>query len=160
MEFNKTQLGELIKLSEFAQKQSLEDIVNEIEDKIKSDFNGYYKRVNDLAIVKPTKRKFSETVFEEHHYQMLRILSQELERKQSVLIAFGFSFKDEHICSIVRRSLVNPNLLMYIVCFDDDAVDLFSDIFRDYQNVVLLSNGTCNKGRGDFTFLNSLLGGM
>ncbi|HID5953745.1 TPA: SIR2 family protein, partial [Escherichia coli] len=66
------------------------------------EFKSYY---NSLAIVNPTKEKFSETVFQQHYYQSLRLLSYELEKPQTVLICFGFSFQDEHILEIIKRSL-------------------------------------------------------
>ena len=53
------------------------------------------------------------------------MLSFELEKRDSVLIVFGFSFADEHILEIVRRSLVNPYLKMYVICYDENSkVDL------------------------------------
>lgn len=70
-----------------------------------------------LAIVNPTKAKFEETVFQQHYYQSLRLLSYELEKPQTVLICFGFSFKDEHIREIILRSLSNPSLIIYIFCY-------------------------------------------
>lgn len=70
-----------------------------------------------LAIVNPTKAKFEETVFQQHYYQSLRLLSYELEKPQTILICFGFSFKDEHIREIIQRSLSNPSLIIYIFCY-------------------------------------------
>lgn len=69
---------------------------------------------NALPIVNPTKWKFHETVFEEHYYQMLRMLSYELEKPNAVLITFGFSFADEHILTIIKRALANPTLMVYL----------------------------------------------
>lgn len=80
------------------------------------DFFEEYKK---LPIVNPTKWKFHETVFEEHYYQMLRYMSYELEKENSVLIVFGFSFADEHILNIIKRSLSNPKLEVYICCFTE-----------------------------------------
>ena len=95
---------------------------------------------------------------EEHYYQMLRIFSQELERKQSVLIVFGFSFADEHIQSILKRSLSNPNLLVYIFCFNESDLDKFSKMFVNYKNIQLIYRK--DKASGDFTFFNTMLGGI
>ncbi len=89
---------------------------------------------------------------------MLRLLSQELERKQSVLITFGFSFNDEHIRSIIKRSLANPNLLVYIFCFDITDVQMFEEMFREYKNIILVARK--DNGQGDFTFFNTMLGGL
>ena len=77
----------------------------------------FISQYHKLPIVNPTKWKFHETVFEEHYYQMLRYMSYELEKENSVLIVFGFSFSDEHILNIIKRSLANPFLKVFICCF-------------------------------------------
>lgn len=88
-----------------------------------------------MPIVNPTKWKFHETVFEEAYYQILRHLSYELERPQSVLIAFGYSFADEHILSLVQRALSNPSLTMYVVCYSESTKDWMQNLFGQYPNV-------------------------
>ncbi|HAO5765769.1 TPA: hypothetical protein IP924_001455, partial [Listeria monocytogenes] len=94
---------------------SINMLSEEINEQALLDFYAEYKK---LAIINPTKYKFSQTVFEQHYYQMLRFLSYELERKNTILIVVGFSFADEHIKEIVGRSLSNPYLKIYIVCYD------------------------------------------
>ncbi|MGX1087696.1 SIR2 family protein [Pseudomonas sp. AP3_22 TE3818] len=79
--------------------------------------DNFWKAYNKLPIVNPTKWKFHETVFEEHYYQMLRLLSYELEKPNSILIVFGFSFADEHILKLIQRSLANPQLQTFICCY-------------------------------------------
>ncbi|MGG4677487.1 SIR2 family protein [Providencia huashanensis] len=96
------------------------------------DFWSAYKK---MPIVNPTKWKFHETVFEEAYYQILRHLSYELERPQSVLIAFGFSFADEHILHLVQRALSNPSLTLYIVCYSDSTKKWMEELFGQYPNV-------------------------
>lgn len=58
--------------------EMIENIEKEVEDK----FSNSFSRLSKIAIVKPTKFKFSETVFQEHYYQMLRVYSQELEKSK------------------------------------------------------------------------------
>ena len=120
----------------------------ELSDKEKSDFWNAYKQ---LPIVNPTKWKFHETVFEEHYYQMLRLLSYELEKPNAVLVTFGFSFADEHILNLVQRSLSNPTLQVFICCFDQAEVSRMKLNFATYKNVqcVALSDGVL-----DFTAFN------
>ena len=72
----------------------------------------FWEKYKQAPIVNPTKWKFHETVYEEHYYQMLRLMSYELEKTNAVLITFGFSFADEHILNLVMRSLSNPGLDM------------------------------------------------
>ncbi len=101
-------------------------------DATSKDFIAEY---NKLPIVNPTKWKFHETVFEEHYYQMLRALSYELEKPNSVLICFGFSFADEHILNLLKRSLSNPQLQLYICCFKSDIVSAMEKKFSGHNNV-------------------------
>ncbi|WP_233960251.1 SIR2 family protein [Pectobacterium versatile] len=97
--------------------------------------NEFWQDYNKIPIVNPTKWKFHETVFEETYYQILRYLSYELERPNSALITFGFSFADEHILSLVQRSLSNPSLIVYISCFNDTELDWMKEKFKEYHNV-------------------------
>jgi hypothetical protein len=105
-----------------------------------------------LPIVNPTKWKFHETVFEEHYYHMLRMLSYELEKPNAVLITFGFSFADEHILSLVKRSLSNSSLQVFVCCFDEATADAMSNEFRLNRNVTCVKAVT---GNLDFTTFNT-----
>jgi hypothetical protein len=95
----------------------------------------FWEDYDAIPIVNPTKWKFHETVFEEAYYQILRHLSFELERPNSALITFGFSFADEHILHLVQRSLSNPSLTVYISCFNDDEKREMGEKFKGYNNV-------------------------
>lgn len=114
----------------------------------------FWSAYRQLPIVNPTKWKFHETVFEEHYYQMLRMLSFELEREQAVLITFGFSFADEHILNLVKRSLSNPQLMVFVTCFNEAEYVRLSAVFADYANVHCL---TTTDGTLDFAAFNALL---
>lgn len=132
----------LEKLSEFSNllkdKDGLvEDIPNfEISQEEQDCF---WKKYSTLPIVNPTKWKFHETVFEEHYYQMLRLLSYELEKPNAVFITFGFSFADEHILNLVKRSLSNPSLQVFICCFHQPEHESMKRLFDIYKNVELIS---------------------
>ena len=127
----------------------------------------FYKLINEIAIVKPSKDKFSETVFEEHYYQSLRIFTQELERNQSVLIVFGFSFQDEHILSLTKRSLNNPGLMIFLFVYDQDNIGQYQEKFSYFKNIRFICNNyeintyetdtKSAKGKCDFKFFNSCL---
>jgi SIR2-like domain len=95
----------------------------------------FWQSYEQLPIINPTKRKFYETVFEEHYYQMLRLLSYELEKPNSVLITFGFSFSDEHILNLVKRSLSNPTVMVYVCCFNDEEHQRQKSNFQAFPNV-------------------------
>ncbi|QKI89628.1 hypothetical protein [Thiomicrorhabdus xiamenensis] len=103
------------------------------------EIESFWNSYNQLPIVNPTKWKFHETVFEEHYYQMLRLLSYQLEEANSVLISFAFSFADEHILNLVKRSLSNPKLKVYICCFNDQEKAVMHERFKGYRNVELIA---------------------
>ncbi|EKA7371672.1 hypothetical protein OL330_000861 [Vibrio parahaemolyticus] len=111
--------------------------------KFGAKFNGiaskFWKTYDELPIVNPTKWKFHETVFDEHYYQMLRLMSYELEKQDSTLVVFGFSFADEHITNLIKRSLGNKSLTMYICCFDAATVQSMTDLFEDFNNVKIVT---------------------
>lgn len=101
--------------------------------------DNFWLAYNKLPIVNPTKWKFYETVFEEHYYQMLRLLSYELEKPNSMLITFGFSFADEHILKLVQRSLSNPTLQTYICCFSQRGAAELAKKFKTWKNVKIIA---------------------
>lgn len=110
------------------------DITDEDAELLDAFWDDYKK----IPIVNPTKWKFNETVLEQHYYQMLRLLSYELEKKNVYLIVFGFSFKDEHIYDLVSRSLLNPDLTVIIFCFNQADVEDMTGKFGGYKNVFLV----------------------
>lgn len=102
------------------------------------EISGFWDSYNALPIVNPTKWKFHETVFEEHYYQMLRLLSYELEKPNSILITFGFSFADEHILKLVQRSLTNPTLKAYVCCYSASSAKKLAGNFKAWTNVDII----------------------
>jgi hypothetical protein len=134
-------------------KKSLDDLIvfEAATDLTKLRSDQFWQDYNKMPIVNPTKWKFHETVFEEAYYQILRHLSYELERPQSVLIAFGFSFADEHILSLVQRALSNPSLTMYVVCYNKLTKDRMEQLFKEYSNVKYIYSDAKNL---DFDLFN------
>ena len=122
----------------------------------KDEYDAFYENYRVLSIINPDKWKFHETVFERHYYQQLRNLSYELEREQTVLIVFGFSFADEHIKDIVKVSLSNPTLKVFVISYKYEDIDKYKQMFSSSQVEYL----PINKGEvGDFDYLNSLIVG-
>ncbi|MBD8221212.1 MULTISPECIES: SIR2 family protein [Pantoea] len=118
----------------------------------KEQMDTFWDEYNKLPIVNPTKWKFYETVFEEHYYQMLRLLSYELEKPNSILITFGFSFADEHILRLIQRSLSNPQLHTFICCYSDDSANSIREEFKLWKNVQVI--GPPEGMKLDFTNFN------
>ncbi|WP_342619572.1 hypothetical protein [Rhodoferax sp. GW822-FHT02A01] len=115
----------------------------------------FWTEYNKLPIVNPTKWKFHETVFEEHYYQMLRFLSYELEKPNSILITFGFSFADEHIRKLVQRSLSNPQLQTFICCYSQSGAESMREEFKLWKNVIVI--GPPDGEKLDFTNFNKYI---
>ncbi|WP_333918718.1 SIR2 family protein [Vibrio crassostreae] len=140
-EFFDSVKGELEELEAIlTNKEATRDAFNAITfngafSDIEKIFWATYKK---LPIVNPTKWKFHETVFDEHYYQMLRLMSYELEKQDSALIVFGFSFADEHITNLIKRSLGNKSLTMYLCCFDAFTVGAMEELFGSFNNVKLI----------------------
>lgn len=103
------------------------------------EMDSFWANYKSIPIVNPTKWKFNETVYEEQYYQMLRMLSYELEKPNAVLICFGFSFADEHILNLLKRSLSNPHLQVYICCYSEQTRSKLEYQFRGCRNVKLIS---------------------
>ncbi|HDS4827723.1 SIR2 family protein [Citrobacter koseri] len=135
----------------------LDDKANKSEDIPELSFSKeqmdiFWGEYNKLPIVNPTKWKFHETVFEEHYYQMLRLLSYELEKPNAILITFGFSFADEHILRLIQRSLSNPQLHTFICCYSGDSVKSMREEFKLWKNVQVI--GPPEDVKMDFTNFN------
>jgi hypothetical protein len=122
-------------------------VIDLTDDEVES----FWAKYDKLPIVNPTKWKFHETVFEEHYYQMLRLLSYELEKPNAILITFGFSFADEHILKLVQRSLSNPSLQVFICCYSKESCASMREEFNAFPNVECIS---VEGGKLDFTAFN------
>jgi hypothetical protein len=118
------------KLNEKVINEEIIDLINSLSEHIQKQIFQIVRELQNLEIVFPTKKKFQTTLIEEQFFNMLRFLSYELEKDQSVLICFGFSFYDEHITDIVQRSLNNPNLIIIIMCYStgskEDIISRFN----------------------------------
>jgi hypothetical protein len=101
------------------------------------DFGKYYE--SELAIINPTKKKLNTTVLDVNYYDQLRMYCNELEKNNTILIAFGFSFNDEHIRQMTLRSLKgNPTLNLIIFSYDADATEAYASHFQFCENVTII----------------------
>lgn len=100
------------------------------------DFNTYY---SSLAIINPTKDKLKQTVLNVNYYDQLRMYCNELEKSNTILLSFGFSFADEHILQMTQRALKgNPTFSLIIFSFNEESTQKYEELFGDYSNVILL----------------------
>ena len=157
-------------LYEIDEKQiSMEEKCREVNSRLgaiidnaisKEKLDKFYQEYKNLLIINPDKNKFYHTVYEQHYYQMIRNFSYEIEKENTILFAFGFSFNDEHILDIFRRSIINPKSKIYIVPFNENAFNRISEKLNGYKNIEYvptieqLQNGV----NGNYDFFNKFLG--
>ena len=103
-----------------------------VKEKDYSDFLDYYKM--SFLIVNPTKEKFGDTLLNKNYYELLRIFSNELEKENALLVANGFSFRDEHILDLVKRSIVNPSLKILIFVYNESTIGDLQRLFGTPKN--------------------------
>lgn len=89
---------------------------------------------NSILIVNPTKEKFSDTLLNKNYYELLRIFSNELEKENSLLVVNGFSFRDEHILDLVKRSMINPSLKVIIFCYEEKSITEYQRLLEQPKN--------------------------
>lgn len=120
---------------EEAQEQIKSFLSNNSLDHPMDQFHDFLNKYhNSFLIINPTKEKFSDTLLNKNYYELLRIFSNELEKENTLLVVFGFSFRDEHILDIVKRSMVNPSLKILIFTYKADQIDSYEDLFQTPKN--------------------------
>jgi len=91
------------------------------------------------AVVLPQTTKFRTTLMERNYYELLRIYANELDRENALLVAFGFSFGDDHIFDITRKALKNPTLKLVVFAFNEADRDTFAVKFEGHNNVDIVA---------------------
>ena len=114
--------------------------------------------LDDYAVVLPQSRKFRTTMMERNYYELLRIFANALDRENSLLLAFGFSFGDEHIRDIVKRALQNPTLRLLVFAYSSDAAEHLAEMFGLFNNAEIIAPAT-GETLG-FVEFNALLRGV
>lgn len=136
------------------------NIVYQIDNRVPRPPGSNVDILNDYidthALILPRKHKFAETVLQQTYYDLLRLYANELDKENTTLLVFGFSFADEHIVEITKRSLKNPTLKILIFAYDDTAKESFQVLFDQYHNVDVITTGTDEPL--DFIKLNELIG--
>lgn len=157
---NRLETLQATSLDEYVEELNEKNIANDGGELSNDLLQNFYERYRQIPIVSPNKGKFEETVFNQYYYQFLRAFSYELEKKQTTLIVFGFSFADEHIRSIVKRSLLNPELQVIIISFSQKSYKTMKSYFEGYNNVQFFPDFdvAMKSIRGDFDYLLKLLG--
>ncbi len=98
------------------------------------------QKFNDsFSLILPKQDKFRETIMDRTYYDLLRIFANELDKENTVLVSFGFSFLDEHIRDVTVRALKNPTLKLIAFAFDNDSVASLEEVFSGYSNVDIIA---------------------
>jgi hypothetical protein len=96
------------------------------------EVSAFVAKYDQLQIVNPEKTKFATTVLNETYYELIRRFANALERENSVLLVHGFSFRDEHLRSLVlRAAAANPTLQVIVFCYTRSAEDGYRDLMPD-----------------------------
>ena len=99
----------------------------------------FIEAYNKILMITPTKQKFETTTLDVTFYELLRMYSNYLERENSALFVFGFSFADEHIREITKRvAASNPTLLILIFAFDKEAKGNIAKEIHETQNIKII----------------------
>ncbi|MEQ8927490.1 MAG: SIR2 family protein, partial [Fulvivirga sp.] len=122
---------------------NLVEINKKLDDsgvKKKDIHESFLAAYNKLVMINPTKDKFATTTQNLLFYELLRMYSNHLERENSVLFVFGFSFADEHVREITKRvALSNPTLLIIIFAFDQQAKRSIQGLVVQKSNILVLA---------------------
>jgi len=108
---------------------------------------------NLFSLILPKKDKFKETLLNQVYYDMLRVYANELDKENTLLVADGFSFDDEHIFEITKRALKNPTLKLIIFCWSKRPRK-YKKKFAGFNNVEIVYSESENI---DFDKFNEIL---
>lgn len=137
IEYKKTIKGEDVWLSYTIDELEAQILKNKI---VKAkEHNEFLEAYDKLIMINPTKEKFETTTRKLTFYELLRMYSNNLEKENSVLFVFGFSFADEHIREITLRvAKANPTLLIVIFAFNKAAKEDIEKEISERNNVIYI----------------------
>lgn len=133
--------------------QSLDYLAKAEGLKDKTEADKITEFIEFFSLVLPKKDKFKETILNQTYYDLLRIYSNELDKENTLLIAEGFSFADEHILDLTKRALKNPTLKLIVFCYETSPVE-YQNKFAPFNNVDIVYS---EKESIDFATFNSIL---
>lgn len=109
-------------------------------------------------LILPNVRKFHATLMDRVYYDLLRMFSKAMDQENALLIAFGFSFADEHILDLTRRSLRNPTSQLIVMSYDKPSAAAYHAKFANHRNVTIIEPGP--GANIDFSGMNRILQGV
>ena len=133
--------------------QSLSHLKKAGELRDKTEVDKIAEFIDLFSLVPPNKDKFKETILNQTYYDLLRVYTNELDRENTLLIAEGFSFTDEHLLDLTKRALINPTLKLIVFCFEKSPKE-YEEKFSSFNNVDIIYSA---KDNIDFKKFNSIL---
>lgn len=125
---------------------SVEELYDQVNDRLleqKDEHLEFIEEYDSLVMINPTKEKFATTTRNFTFYELLRMYSNLLERENSVLFVFGFSFADEHIKEITKRvALSNPTLIIIIFAYDKKSKKAIEKELPERSNINIIYDET------------------
>lgn len=107
-----------------------------------------------FSIVLPKQEKFKDVVLDHTYYALLRLYANELDKENTLLIAEGFSFSDNHILGLTMEALRNPTLKLVIFCYEKEKIESYAQKFNAFNNVEVVYS---ESEEIDFVKFNSIL---
>lgn len=130
------------KTIDFKPTDKINHFIKEVKSKTyETSYNEFLTAYDKLAVVNPTKEKFQDTILNLHYYELLRVLSNELEKENTILFIIGFSLTDEHIREIVLRAAnSNPTLTIKIFAYDNSSKTIIDDNLKMGNTTIRYNN--------------------
>jgi len=129
--------------------------IPKLGDAEKTDLAKVVEYLDKHFLILPNLRKFERTLMERVYYDLLRQFSKAMDNENCVLFALGFSFADEHILDLTRRSLRNPTAQLIIVAHTTASVEDYKAKFAKQRNVKIVSPAA--GATFDFAAFNQML---
>lgn len=107
-----------------------------------------------FSIVLPREDKFKDTLLNQTYYDLFRLYANELDKENTLLIAEGVSFSDQHILQVTHRALKNPTLQVIIFCHEKKELASYKQKFPSFNNVNIVYSESC---KIDFALFNSIM---
>ncbi|MCR4266790.1 SIR2 family protein [Nitratireductor sp. ZSWI3] len=113
--------------------------VLKLSDEQKGDINEVNGYLSKHFLILPNLRKHHTTLMERVYYDLLRLFSKAMDQENTVLIAFGFSFADEHLLDLTRRALRNPTTQLIVFSFNHESAAGYQAKFSKQRNVAVVA---------------------
>lgn len=130
-------------------------VISKLNAAEKADPNKVREYLASHFLILPNFRKFHATLMDRIYYDLLRLFSKAMDQENALLVVFGFSFTDEHILDITRRSLRNPTSHLVIFSYDKASSTSYEAKFSKHRNVTIFAPPT--GAFIDFEKLNEIL---